>query len=85
MAGNWNLIKVGADLYSSFDEPTKEKSSKVKMGGIIHGPFAQMRNVRFHRKFFALLNLAFDYWEPGEISSAYGVPEKNFNRFHLRH
>lgn len=37
----------------------------------------RMRNPDFHRKYFALLNLAFDYWEPpGEQ-----VGEKNFDRF----
>ena len=40
-----------------------------------------MRNVMFHRKFFALLNIAFDNWNPGEINSKYGIPEKNFERF----
>ena len=40
-----------------------------------------MRNVAFHRKYFALLNIGFDNWEPGEINSKYGVPEKNFKRF----
>lgn len=36
----------------------------------------RMRNVQFHRKYFALLNLAFDYWEPENQ-----VGEKNFDRF----
>ncbi len=40
-----------------------------------------MRNVLFHRKYFALLNIGFDNWTPGEINSKYGVPEKNFDRF----
>ena len=29
----------------------------------------------------ALLNLGFSYWVPGDVSSKYGVPEKNFDRF----
>jgi len=40
------------------------------------------RNVKFHRKYFALLNFAFEHWEPGELSGKqYGRPEKNFERF----
>ena len=34
-----------------------------------------------HRKYFALLKIAYDNWEPGEINSKYGVPMKNFERF----
>lgn len=36
-----------------------------------------MRNYEFHKKFFALLNLAFDYWEPPDNH----VGEKNFDQF----
>lgn len=42
------------------------------------------RNVQFHRKYFALLNFAFDNWQVGELSGKQfkGVnPEKNFDRF----
>lgn len=64
------------------DNPaTIEAFSKIKIGQTIHGEFRRMRNPGFHRKFFALLNLAFEYWEPGEIDSKYGKPEKNFDQF----
>jgi hypothetical protein len=43
------------------------------------------RNPKFHRKFFALLNYAFDHWEPAEGRRRlkhHGVPiEKNFEIF----
>lgn len=38
----------------------------------------RVRNVQFHRKYFALLNYAFDCWEPDENNQ---VGEKNFDRF----
>lgn len=45
----------------------------------------KMRNVGFHRKYFALMNYAFDCWEPPHDDSTvylYNlVPEKNFDRF----
>ena len=47
----------------------------------------RMRNVQFHRKYFALLNYAFDVWEPPEVivdtlvPSRTQMPEKNFDRF----
>lgn len=36
----------------------------------------RIRNPDHHRKYFALLNLAYDYWEPENQ-----VGEKNFDRF----
>lgn len=37
---------------------------KWKLGAVIAGNFKQVRNPKFHRRFFALLNLTFDYYEP---------------------
>lgn len=41
------------------------------------------RNYRFHKKYFALLNYAFDCWEPDRQRKSYkGMPvTKNFERF----
>jgi len=63
------------------DPATDEWYQKIKFGSVVHSDFKQMRNPAFHRRFFALLNLGFSYWEPGKISSRYGIPEKNFERF----
>jgi len=63
------------------DPKTDEWYRKIKLGGNVHSDFKQMRNAAFHRKLFALFNLAFEYWEPGEVSSKHGVPQKNFDRF----
>jgi len=54
---------------------------KKKMGVIVSAETKEVRNYAFHKKLFALLNLGFEYWEPGTISCDYGVPEKNFTRF----
>lgn len=42
----------------------------TKLGTIVTGEFKRVRNALFHRKFFSLLNLGFEYWEPkgGAIS-----------------
>ena len=63
------------------DPETEEFARKIKLGEVIHSNFKRMRNPKFHKKLFALLNLAFDYWQPGEVSSKYGIPEKSFDRF----
>lgn len=43
---------------------------KVKLGAILTADFKRIRNPKFHRKYFSLLNLGFDYWTPsgGTIS-----------------
>ena len=43
---------------------------KVKLGAILTADFKRVRNPKFHRKLFSLLNLGFDYWTPsgGTIS-----------------
>ena len=63
------------------DPATEEWCKKVKIGQGIHGRFKKVRNYAFLKKYFALLTVAYDNWDPGEISSQYGVPEKNFERF----
>jgi len=60
---------------------TADWANRLKPGQMIHGDFKKVRNPLFHRKFFALLNLGYEYWQPGEITSEYGKPEKNFERF----
>lgn len=45
-------------------EADREQVQKLKMGQTLHGKFTKMRNARFHGKFFAMLDLAYDYWEP---------------------
>ncbi|MDW6094034.1 DUF1367 family protein [Vibrio rhizosphaerae] len=37
---------------------------KVPLGSLLECDFSQKRNPKFHRKFFALLNLGYEYWEP---------------------
>ena len=58
-----NLVKSGKAFYplSPNDE---EALSKVKSGGVISCSFSIPRNIARHRQFFALLNLAYEYWVP---------------------
>lgn len=53
-----------------------EKLAKVKSGEGIICSYKKPRNFEFHKKYFALLNYAFDIWEPPEEA-----PAKNFDRF----
>ncbi len=74
------FVKTVAGFFP-VDHQSKQICEGFKSGDIVRGSFRKVRNPQFHRKFFALLNLAFEYWEPGEINSKYGKPEKNFDRF----
>ena len=67
--------------WANGDSKTEEFHHKTKLGNMVHGDIKQMRNAAFHRKFFALLNLAYEYWEPGEIDTKWGKPEKSFENF----
>ena len=63
------------------DADSEEWHKKKKLGSVCRFKTTEIRNYRFLKKFFALLNLGFEYWTPGVISCDYGVPEKNFERF----
>lgn len=77
----WTFAKSMSGGFFPADPQTEDLARRVPVGGAVHGQFRRMRNPRFHRKFFALLNFAFERWEPGEIDCKYGVPEKNPEQF----
>jgi len=77
---NVNLIKTLSG-FVPFDPDTETWYNKVKVGEVVGGDFKKYRNPMFHRKYMALLNIGFENWQPGEINSKYGTPEKNFDRF----
>ena len=65
-------------------EDDAELLSKVKVGETVRLTLVRPRNIKFHRKFFALMNLAFDYWTPpkhGEGSACKIPIERNLDRF----
>jgi len=59
------------------------KINRLEAGEIINFEAIFPRNAKFHRKFFALLNFAFEAWEPERSHKSYkGRPiTKNFERF----
>ena len=66
------LIKQSSGvLIPATPETSDFLHSKCQLGAVLEAEFRQLRNPAFHRKFFALLNLGFEYWEPagGAISS----------------
>ncbi len=72
MAHELQLIKQSSGILIPATPETSEiLQSKIKLGAVLVAEFRQVRNPAFHRRFFALLNLGFEYWEPtgGAISA----------------
>lgn len=57
------LVRTENGLVGATDAD-RELISKIKYGAMIHGDFKKARNARFHGKFFAMLDLAYQYFEP---------------------
>lgn len=64
------------------DPGTEEWYRKIKAGEAVHGQdFTKIRNYEFFKKYFALLRIGFDNFEPPEIDTKWGKPQKNFDTF----
>jgi len=77
---NQTLIKTTTGWVPE-NESAKRFHTKCKLGGTAHGKFTELRNPGFHRKYFALLNIAFENWDPGVVDTKWGAPVKNFDEF----
>ena len=58
-----NLIRSGRS-FAPATEQDEELLKRVRTGEVIACDFTKPRNPAYHRKFFALLNLAYEYWIP---------------------
>jgi len=65
-----SLVKLPGGTLMPLTDNDKSLVDKKRVGTVLEAHFKENRNPRFHRKFFALLNLGFDYWTPkgGAIS-----------------
>ena len=70
------LQKLNGALHPINDIERKKLESFKHAEGV-RVKMTRVRNYQFLKKYFALLNLAFDYWEPPDNL----VGEKNFERF----
>lgn len=70
--------------FQPFDEETEIWARKIKTGGIVENNSTVMRNPAFFRKYFALLRIGFDNWDPPYIKSQGIRPMKNFEYFRGR-
>lgn len=79
-----SLIKgAGGMLYPLGADDAELVASKIRTGEVIRCEFSKVRNGKFHRKYFALLNLGFEYFQPAAVQyrGQTLVPDKNFDEF----
>jgi hypothetical protein len=78
-----HFIKMAGGMLRPADQSDADAMEKVQNGSLVSGEFKQPRNAKFHRKFFAMLNFAYEYWtpEPIKLDNMTVEPEKNFERF----
>ncbi|BEO27465.1 hypothetical protein SMQC21_10450 [Serratia marcescens] len=67
-----SYTKTAGNLLVPTTREARDFLQSKKIGAVLYADFKQARNPAFHRKFFSLLNLGFDYWQPtgGTISPA---------------
>ena len=64
-----------------FDQEADEWFGKLKFGQAVDGEFRLPRNGKFHRLFFAMLNVAFANYEWPEVETQWGKAKCNFDLF----
>lgn len=80
MPSNLQLIKTLRGHLMPASEVDAGELERYKPGAYLNCEISQPRNPEFHKKFFALLKFAFQYWEP--IKEYRGMPvHKDFERF----
>lgn len=62
------LIKQASSVLVPATAADIEILNGLPIGAFLEVTATSKRNPKFHRKFFSLLNLGFDYWEPKSLS-----------------
>ena len=75
---NVYLIKTLSGFVPA-DKDTEAWAVKIKHGEVINADFKKTRNYRFLKKYFSLMNVGFDNWEPPPYHDQ--DVEKNFDNF----
>ncbi|WP_420010618.1 DUF1367 family protein [Tateyamaria sp.] len=75
-----HLIKSAAGLVPS-DAMAAEWFAKVPLGKPVNAKVTLPRNGKFHRKFFAMLNVAYDNHDWPDVQSQFGPVKTSFEMF----
>jgi hypothetical protein len=81
-----NFVKLAGGQLIPATEEDRELTNKIRAGEVVRLTYSRMRNYQFHKKYFALMNFAFERWEPAAVTDdrewlSKVTPEKNFTRF----
>lgn len=75
------LMKTAGGALVPADPQAQEYIAKLKLGAGVRATIVRQNNIAFHRKFFALLNIGFEAWEPGELLYNGVTVAKQFDQF----
>lgn len=75
------LMKTPGGALVPADPQATEYIARLKLGAPVKAEVKRMRNYQFHKKLFALLNFAFENWEPSEATYKGQIVQKNFGQF----
>ncbi|KJV08018.1 DUF1367 family protein [Methylocucumis oryzae] len=76
------LVKAhGSGYLMPDDESSIEVIEKIKAGSVVKAEITQPRNWKFHKKFFALVNVAFEAWDMPGVEYKGMQVNKNRDRF----
>lgn len=81
MATDLTFIKTAGGQLAPADQHALEYVAKLPLGRPVLVNIIKHRNPAFHRKFFALLNLAYESWEPVDTQFKGERVQKNFEQF----
>lgn len=62
-----HLLKMPGGTLKPANQVDADVLQKMKSGALVFADIKQPRNPLFHRKFFALLNFGFEYYNPPEV------------------
>lgn len=81
MATELLLSKTAGGTLAPADQQAVDWIAKLKLGQVVRAEVTRVRNYKFLRKYFALLNFAFDAWEPQSKEYNSEPVQKNFDQF----
>lgn len=74
-------MKAAGGALVPADPQAVDYIAKMKLGGAVKAKITKHNNPAFHRKMFALFNLGFEAWEPGELEYRGEKVAKQFDQF----
>lgn len=76
-----HFVKCAGGILRPANQADADAVNDMRNGAMVVGEFRQPRNPKFHRKFFALLNFGYDYWDPPVVEYNGIKSEKSLERF----